>query len=65
LLDGNIPDTKLSMRIAELFVEITRKNRSEYNHMYEEFGAKAAPKVSLHLYGEGVLFPLNSLRKMS
>lgn len=65
LSDGSLPDDRLAFNLASLFVNITRANRSEYNHMYEEFGDKASPRIILHSYGAEPLFPLNSLQKIT
>jgi phenylacetate-CoA ligase len=65
LAEGNLPDDRLAVKLAHLFVNTTCTNRSEYNHMYEEFGDKAAPRILLHSYGSEPLFPLNSLQKIA
>jgi phenylacetate-CoA ligase len=58
-------DDHLAIRLAELFVATVRRLSSEYDRICQEYGARAAPRVVLHPYGDPELFSEQVPKKSS
>lgn len=49
-------DPKLTKKLADLFVHVVSQLNKEYNRMYEEYGNKARPKITLYEYNNKEFF---------
>lgn len=54
---------KIKEEITHAFVTIVKQLSTEYNRIYQEYGAKAEPHVVLYSYGDVTLFPKDKMKK--
>lgn len=55
----------IEKRIVDIFVDTVQKVNGEFRRVYQEYGSRATPTVTLYPYGESDLFPLDTIRKSS
>jgi phenylacetate-CoA ligase len=65
LAEHQRPEAGLAGRVADLFVETVRPRSSEYRRIWQEYGERAAPRVTLYPYGDRSLFPHDTIKKSS
>jgi phenylacetate-CoA ligase len=65
LAEKNLSEQGLAACISEIFIQTVRKRSSEYARLFQEFGTRAAPRISLYPYGAPEKFPQSVLRKSS
>lgn len=65
LVENGKKDYKLAQKIAAIFLHKVAQKNSEYKRIYDEYGSRVKPKVTLFSFGETNLFPANVLKKVS
>jgi phenylacetate-CoA ligase len=65
LAENEQADAGLARLVADQFVETVRPRSSEYYRIWQEYGERATPRVTLYPYGDRELFPKDAIKKSS